>query len=56
MNVVNSLADHALLQSSEDKRFLLQTVVAVKIPISSLEPCCFRLWQDSLTPLLLVSS
>ena len=37
MNGMKSLADHALLQPSEDKHFLFQTVVAVKIPVSSLE-------------------
>lgn len=54
--MMNSLADHALFQPSEDKHFLLQTVVAVTIPVSCLEACCFRLLQDILTPLLLVSS
>ena len=54
--MVNSLADHALLQSSEHKHFLLQTVVAVKSPTSFLEACCFGQWQDILTPLLPVSS
>lgn len=50
----NSLTAHAL--PLEGKHFPLQTVVAMKIHISNLEACFFRLWQDIPTPLLLDSS
>lgn len=54
-----ALADHVLLQPSEDKHFLLQTVVAVEIPNSCLENphlICgnvLHLWWDIPAPLLL---
>lgn len=49
----NSLTAHAL--PLEGKNLPLQTV-AMKIHISNLEACFFRLWWNIPTPLLLDSS